>query len=148
MLQKERTRTLDLLALDVRAGKDAVRASVVRLAQLGQVMPDVVGGAVRFRSILDTPLSSELLGDEPREVSEGRRLFVGRDVSVAKQDVVGTRRFLQATASGFACEGLIDLDGALTKARCGCSHFHRFGLKKGPCRHLLALRLFAQSSIQ
>lgn len=155
LLQKERARTLSQLALETRASGDAVRAAVVRLAQLGQVMPDLSTtaggggqGVVRFRQVLDAPLGAELLGEEPLEVRQGLEILRRREVRIAKQEAVGTRRFLQASAGGIACEALLDGDGVLTKARCGCSHFHRFGIRQGPCRHLLALRLFAQSSIQ
>jgi hypothetical protein len=48
-----------------------------------------------------------------------------------------------ATVGGKECESIFDADGVMSRARCGCSHFYQFKLKKGPCRHLLALRLSA-----
>jgi hypothetical protein len=44
-------------------------------------------------------------------------------------------------------EAVVDSDGVLANPRCSCSHFFKFRLKKGPCRHLLALRLMAQAEL-
>jgi hypothetical protein len=35
---------------------------------------------------------------------------------------------------------LIDADGRMLRGRCTCSHHFTGGLRKGPCRHLQALR--------
>ena len=46
-----------------------------------------------------------------------------------------------ARVGSYEVEGLFDLDRVLSRASCGCSHHYKFKLKKGPCRHLVALRL-------
>jgi hypothetical protein len=87
-----------------------------------------------------------VLGPEPAELVEGRALFRRRAVLLQRDEVVGPgRRLLVGRADHVTCEAIQDLDGALSRARCSCSFFHRFRLRQGPCRHLLALRLLAAS---
>jgi hypothetical protein len=40
-------------------------------------------------------------------------------------------------------ELLIDADGRIKRGKCVCSHHYKFGLRAGPCRHLLAVRALA-----
>ncbi|MHC5543891.1 metal-binding protein, partial [Singulisphaera rosea] len=40
---------------------------------------------------------------------------------------------------------LLDADGRMLRGKCNCSHHFRGGLRKGPCRHLQALRTAAIS---
>jgi hypothetical protein len=147
-LQRTRIASLEELVREAKTTSDNARAAVVHLAKLGQVLPDVTSSVFRFRSILDAPLSAALLGDESPEVVGARVLLAGRTVRIDASETIGTRRFVKGHAGDIACEALLDDGGVLTKARCACSHHFRFGLKRGPCRHLLALRLFAQQSVQ
>ncbi len=39
-----------------------------------------------------------------------------------------------------AVEIMTDADGAIRRGKCACSYYHRFGMRNGPCRHMLALR--------
>ena len=49
-------------------------------------------------------------------------------------------RVVVALVSGIRVEALFDVDGIFKRAKCTCSHFYKGGLRKGPCRHLLAVR--------
>ena len=40
-------------------------------------------------------------------------------------------------------EVLVDPDGRIKNGRCLCGHHQRAGIRRGPCRHLLALRWLA-----
>ena len=37
-------------------------------------------------------------------------------------------------------EVVCDADGKVTRGQCNCSHYFRFKLRAGPCRHMQALR--------
>ncbi len=37
-------------------------------------------------------------------------------------------------------EALLDPDGRVVRGQCSCSHYFRFKLRAGPCRHMQALR--------
>lgn len=127
-----------------RADERAVLGSLFELAKRGQLVFDHAAGVYRWRPILDVALTDAMLGPEPEEVVAGRRLAA--EVVVERKEDVGGRRLLVARVGregGTACEALLDADGVLSRATCTCSYFHRFRLRAGPCRHLLALRLHA-----
>jgi SWIM zinc finger len=152
ILQQTRASSVDDLVTATQKPSDAVRAAVVELARLGQVVGDPTSGSVRFRSVIDGALSKDLLGDDPPELREGRALLAQGAVRITSDELASVagspKRAIKGRAGTTECEGLLDADGQLTRARCGCSWFTRFGIKKGPCRHLLALRLHAMRGIQ
>lgn len=114
------------------------------LAKRGQTVFDFAHGVYRYRPILGVALGDSLLGPEPEELVEGRRLFVDNRVMVSRQESLDRgRQLLVARIAGHDCEAILDGDGVFQKGRCPCGHHRRFGLRKGPCRHLLALRLSA-----
>jgi hypothetical protein len=71
-------------------------------------------------------------------------LFLGARVAVTKTEPIpGGKRYLAAKIAGETCEAIVDGDGLMARAKCSCHHFFKNGLRAGPCRHLLALRLTA-----
>jgi hypothetical protein len=130
---------------------DVVLGGLHQLARRGQLVYDFAAEVYRWRPILEVPLSEAMLGPEPEEVVAGRQLATA--VKVIRDEALAPgRRLLVAVVgrdgpagakpgSGTDCEAVLDGDGAMSRARCGCSHFFRFRLRAGPCRHLLALRL-------
>jgi hypothetical protein len=142
LLMKQRQATLSELAGAAEAPRDALLGSLHLLAKQGQVVFDFATSSYRYRSVMPVALSESLLGPEPPEVAEGRRLFASGQVTLKRDELLpGARRHLMATVKDTTCEGLLDPDGRFTQAKCGCSHFYKFRLRNGPCRHLLALRL-------
>jgi hypothetical protein len=116
--------------------------SLHQLAQRGQLVYDFAAERYRWRPILEQALSEAMLGPEPEEVVAGRRLAT--QVKLARDEgLAGGRRLVVGRVGygGIECEAVIDGDGAMSRARCSCSHFFRLRLRAGPCRHLLALRL-------
>jgi hypothetical protein len=131
----------DLVA-HARADDKQVLGSLFELARRGQLVFDYAAQLYRWRPILDVALSESMLGPEPEEVVAGRRL--AGDVTVERRaEPAPGRRLLVARVGDTACEAVLDADGVLSRAKCTCSYFHRFRLRAGPCRHLLALRLHA-----
>ncbi|MEM9070115.1 MAG: SWIM zinc finger family protein [Myxococcota bacterium] len=118
-----------------------ILGSLHRLAKRGQIIYDFAAEVYRYRQILPEALGEEQLGPEPEEVTQGRKLFVAKKVKILKNVVESDKRVVSASVQGTKCEALLDLDGRFLRARCVCSHHQKFGLKKGPCRHLLATRL-------
>lgn len=123
-----------------------VLGSLHELARRGQLAYDFATGVYRWRPILDVALGESMLGPEPEEIVAGRALASA--VTIVRQTDVGARQLIvgKVGSPGGAvteCEALVDADGVFAKARCSCSHFFRFKLRAGPCRHLLALRLHA-----
>lgn len=132
--------TLAELASHVSVPRDVLLGSLHLLAKQGQVVFDFATQSYRWRQVMPVALSESVLGPEPVEVSEGRKLQ--QAVKLTREEgLSGGRRLLVARVHDSECEAILDVDGGFSRAKCSCSHFHRFGLRAGPCRHLLAMRL-------
>ena len=117
-----------------------VAAGLNRLALLGQVIHDLPAGLYRWRQVMPLPLTNEQLGSENIETVEARQL-TGRQVTVERDEIAPSGlRLLVGRAPGHSVECLIDGDGRMVRGKCTCSHHFQNGLRKGPCRHLQALR--------
>ena len=112
-----------------------------RLALLGQVIHDLPAGLYRWRQVMPVTLSAEVIGPEHPETEAASRLVAERRVSVQRDE---TRpdglRVLEGKVLGSTFSLLLDGDGRMLRGRCSCSYFYTGGLRRGPCRHLQALR--------
>lgn len=143
-LRSVRLATARHLAEASASDEGAVRAALHRLCERGQAIYDFAAGAYRYRQVIDGGLDDAALGPEPPELTKGRALFVEKEVTIRRDERLGDgRRLVMAKVGTNECESIFDGDGVMTRARCGCSHFYQNQLKKGPCRHLIALRLTA-----
>ncbi|MGE0549142.1 MAG: SWIM zinc finger family protein [Kofleriaceae bacterium] len=138
-LEHQRSATLAQLVAVSTDNEKAVLGSLHTLAKRGQVAYDFASGLYRWRPIFDTALSELVLGPEPEEIVEGKKLV--SEVTIARREPAGAKQLVAGKVNGTSCEALVDLDGVITRAKCSCSFFHRMRLRAGPCRHLLALRL-------
>ncbi len=86
-------------------------------------------------------LSSELIGPEHPETDAARRLVAQNTVKIARDE---TRpdglRVLEGRVITTEVSLLLDGDGRMIRGRCSCSYHFTGGLRRGPCRHLQALR--------
>jgi hypothetical protein len=138
-LQATHVDTPSNLAKTLGASEAAIEAALLALARRGQVVVDFAHSVVRYRSILPVALSETLLGSESPEVKEGRALAAS--VQFARREVQAGGMLVLARFGSMEVEAIIDLDGKIQRASCNCSHFFKNRLRKGPCRHLLAMRL-------
>ncbi len=146
-LQKEHTGTVAQLAQVAEVPRPVLLGSLHQLSKQGQVLYDFAAGCYRWRQVMPQALSEAVLGPEAPEVAEGKKLFEEKRVAVTRREALDRGRTLLAARVGSSeCEAIFDLDGAFSNARCNCTHFFKFRLRAGPCRHLLALRLFASTS--
>jgi hypothetical protein len=121
-----------------------VAAGLNRLAQHGQLIHDLAGGVYRWRSILPTALSPNELGPESPETAAARQLVETRQVSISRDEVTPTGLRLLVGKTPNAAEVVLDADGRILRGKCTCSHHHQYGFRRGPCRHLQALRRAVQ----
>jgi hypothetical protein len=119
------------------ARPDVARAGLYRLARLGQCIQDLPAGVVRWRRVMPPEVAIEKAVPENEEAAASRALTadIRRDERLANG-----LRVVEAKFGNQVTEALLDPDGIFRRAKCACSHFHKGGLKKGPCRHLLAVR--------
>ncbi len=131
-----------------------VAAGLNRLALLGQLIHDLPAGVYRWRQILPVRLSVDQIAEENVETTEGRRLAAGGHVKLTHDERrPDGLRILTGKHGNNKIELLLDADGRMLRGKCNCSHHFTGGLRRGPCRHLQALRAratpsLAQSSVQ
>jgi hypothetical protein len=119
--------------------REVANAGLHELAKEGQVIYDYAVDAYRWREVMPWALSVDKLGPPPPEVAAGQKL--ARQVSVQRRELVGTQLLIVAKVEDTSVEAMFSADQRLGRAKCSCSYFHQNRLRRGPCRHLLALQL-------
>lgn len=141
--------SFDSLSRLADVSKPALVGSLHHLAQTGQVIFDFASKQYRFREVMPAPLSESVLGPPSPELTAGMRAFRAGGVTFERRELLANGRQLViarvrtegGTREGSRCEAVFDADGGYSKATCSCDHFRQFALRKGPCRHLIALKL-------
>lgn len=139
--RQDPTWTLEALAAKTRAAPPVVSAGLNRLALLGQVIHDLPHGVYRWRQVMPVTLSAEVVGSENPETLAARQLMGGR-VRITRDatDAKGQRHVEAMVEGRTASELVLDADDRIAGGKCACSYFFTGGLRKGPCRHLQAIR--------
>jgi hypothetical protein len=155
-LQTNHAATLDALSRTVEVSRPTLIGSLHHLAQQGQIIFDYSTRQFRFREVMPAALSEAVLGAPSPELTEGMAAFKSGGVKVDRRELLPAGRELvvarvmtqrSSSRDGTKCEAVFDRDGGYAKATCTCDHFHQFKLRKGPCRHLIALKLSQNAEI-
>lgn len=123
-------------------GRDAgtVEAAMVQFAQVGRAMYDIHRGVWRRRELARDPLDMSKLRFANDREEEAARLVQQRGVAVgASAHGDGVR--LNGRVGKERASLVLDADRRLRQAECTCSFHFQNKLRKGPCAHILALRL-------
>ena len=95
------------------------------------IVPDLPGhgrsATADYVSHEETVAARQLVGFKCRITSDTR-------------DARGQRHVVGVVDSRSTSEVTLDPDDRIVAGKCGCSYFFTGGLRKGPCRHLQALR--------
>lgn len=143
------------LAQETGCGVETTRSALSHLCQVGRAMFDLGGGVYRHRELFREPftLREAVAAVQPLPPSQSdpaaqaaRALFEGGHVLITARRPVATGYKLSGSVRG--TDGArhrpvlhIDATGALVEATCSCPLFQKHGLMRGPCEHVLALRL-------
>jgi hypothetical protein len=124
-----------------QASPPALAVGLNRLAMLGQVIHDLPADLYRWRQIMPVTLSAEMVGPEHPETAAARQLVAQGRVRVTRDDgQPNGLRVLEGRVMTNEVSLLLDGDGRMLRGRCFCSYHFTGGLRRGPCRHLQALR--------
>jgi hypothetical protein len=136
------TPTLTFEQVRQRTGAAAplVAGGLNRFALLGQLIHDLAGGVYRWRQILPVELSLKQVKLESPEAAAAKELVAKGRVTVQRDETVAGVRVLVGRAESRDAEVVMNADGKVTRGQCSCSHYYRFKLRAGPCRHMQALR--------
>lgn len=141
-LQRADRATTREMAHALGVGAADALSALNRLALVGQSIFDLTAGVHRWRQVLPIAVGEEQIGPEAKEPAEARVLVTTGDFAIASRTPApGGGTVVVGSAGKEAVELLTDSDGVLRRAKCGCSHHRRFGIRAGPCRHVLAVRL-------
>ncbi len=132
-----------LAEVEARSGGSTpgVLACLGQLAGLGQVIHDLAAGLYRWRQVMPVTLSSELIGPEDPETVAARQIAATASVRIGQDEArADGLRVLEGQILDRPVSLVLDGDGRIIRGKCTCSHHFTGGLRKGPCRHLQALR--------
>jgi hypothetical protein len=122
------------------AAAHLVAAGLNRFALLGQLFHDLAGGVYRWRQILPVEASINQVKIDSPEAEAAKRLVDTGQVVVQRDDKTSGLRVIVGRAERRDVEVVCDAEGRITRGQCNCSHYFRFKLRTGPCRHMQALR--------
>jgi hypothetical protein len=124
----------------------AVTAALRRLAFAGQVIHDLPNRVYRFRQVMPMPLGEEQLGPENPELTGARHLMLTANATLESSERTERGAMLTGNVESTAVEVLVDLDGRIRRGKCLCGHFRQYGIRNGPCRHMIVLRCLAAAT--
>jgi hypothetical protein len=128
-----------------------VAVGLNKLAQMGQLIHDLPAGLYRWRQIMPVAVSMAQLGPESPETAAAKELDARGQVAIGRDERSPSGLRVLVGKAGDRTkdvELVLDLDGRILRGKCSCSHHHQFGLRKGPCRHLQALRTAALRGVE
>ena len=83
------------------------------------------------------------LGPENEELTASKEILVRKKAKIDSRNQTAGGFLLTGVAEGKPVELFLNADGLIKRGKCVCSHHFKFGIRAGPCRHLLALRTLA-----
>ncbi|MCB1050011.1 MAG: SWIM zinc finger family protein [Acidobacteria bacterium] len=125
-----------------------VASSLQAYTQAGRVMFDINKGVYRLRELSREPLPLEKLRFSSEAESKATQILDNGQASLGEVRTSEAQTVLKGTVQEkqkiFQVEAIINADLALTKATCQCDFYVRNKLYRGPCPHILALRMAFQ----
>ena len=136
----------DALAKKLDLPRAAVLGALSAWTQAGRAMYDLNKGVYRVRELAREPLPMDKLRFSNEREETATRFLEAKAVTVGVRALAAGAIELKGTVtdgrSTHTPELVIDADGRLVKATCTCNFFEQNKLFKGPCEHMLAVRLF------
>jgi hypothetical protein len=118
-------------------------AALNRLAHTGQLIHDLPSAVYRWRQLMPQALGEAELGPENEELTASKEILVRKRAKIDSRTAAAGGFLVTGLAEGKPVELFLNADGLIKRGKCVCSHHYKFGIRAGPCRHLLALRTLA-----
>lgn len=160
-LKEPRFATAETLAATTGLGVEKTRSALSYLCQIGRSMFDLTGGVYRHRDLfVDTFTLKEAQHAVSAAVEEknphqkaAKAVFDSDNVRIIAHRPVSTGYKLSGSVRGTGGERVrpqlhVDADGQIIEGSCTCRHFQSHQLTRGPCEHLLALRLAHMAKLE
>lgn len=153
-LREPRYATDTALATATGLGVEKTRAALSFLCQAGRAMYDLGRGVYRHRDLFfdtfglsEAKAATSVVAEAKDPNAKAAKAIMQTDnVRIIARRPVATGYKLSASVQGSKGERVrpqlhIDLKGHIIEGSCTCKEFKEQALTKGPCEHLLALRL-------
>lgn len=118
-------------------------AALNHLAHTGQLIHDLPNSVYRWRQIMPMALGEAELGPPNPELVASHEILLRKKAKIDSRDQAAGGILVTGVAEGKPVELFLNADGLIKRGKCLCSHHFKFGIRAGPCRHLLALRSLA-----
>jgi AraC-like DNA-binding protein len=137
--------TPDALASRLGLSRTTILGALGAWTQAGRAMYDLAKGVYRVRELAREPLPMDTLRfSNEREASATRLLTANSVQSTARASSDGGVELsgtVKDRSHTYRASLTIDADARITRAQCECNFFQQNKLFKGPCEHMLALRM-------
>jgi hypothetical protein len=153
-LRARRYATDVALAADTTLSIDKTRTALSLLCRAGRAMRDLAGGTFRHRDLLLEPFDAKRAITDAKNAAEesdpkakaATAIFGADNVRIIARRPIASGFKVSGSAKGAdgkRVRPLIELDhaGQIVAATCSCAYATKHGITKGPCEHMLALRL-------
>lgn len=137
--------TVDSLSARLGFGTDVVAGALQAYTQAGRVIFDRVMGVYRIRELHREPLDMSILRFSSPQEEKANRLIKENKVEVKAEELAEGKIQLSGSVQEkyrtYQPTLIIDADDRIVQATCDCNFYSMNKLRKGPCEHILALRM-------
>lgn len=137
--------TPDSLAKRLNLSRAAVLGALGAYTQAGRAIYDLSQGVYRVRELSREPLPMERLRFANHREESATRFLSEKKVEITSVSDAGGALFIQGKVSDRAKTYnpslTVDADERIIQAQCTCNWHQQNKLYKGPCEHILALRM-------
>ncbi|MGC4035962.1 MAG: SWIM zinc finger family protein [Chitinophagaceae bacterium] len=134
------------LANQLQLNTAEVAGALSAYTQAGRVMYDINKGVYRLRELSREPLPMDKLRFANEREQMAGELLKSTTPKIKAEQIIGAGLKLTASIKSgkrtYNPELLIDDDERIKTGNCDCSFYIENKLHKGPCEHMLAMRLF------
>ena len=150
-LSKKYVATSEELSKALNIDTKIISSALNIYAQEGRVLFDMSKGKYRLREISAKPLPMERLKFSNPQEEKAVKLVEENSVNIEKISTNGGTIIIEGDIkSGGRVEKtslIIDEDLRIKDAKCSCRYFYQNRLYKGPCEHILALKIKWQREV-
>ncbi len=162
-LKKSRYATDVAVSQESSLGLEKTRSALSYLCQVGRAMFDLSRRVYRHRELFAEPFTVKeaqaavapvAAAQMTAEEKAGEALFAAGAVLITARRPVATGGYkISGSVKGTNGQRVrpvlsVDAQGRIVEATCSCAHFTKYGLTRGPCEHVMALRLGHMSRLE
>lgn len=151
-LKKNWADSPDRLALVTGVPRAKVLSALAAWTQAGRAIFDLARGIYRARELSREPLPLDALRFANDREASAMRFVEGRSVTVRAEvkkrnpttgdpETLTLDGVVKAGSREYFPSLVLDADSRIVEASCACGFFQSNGLKRGPCEHMLAIRI-------